>query len=466
MSLDQKLWSQAYSGYNVGFDFYGLNRDTNTSTLLHKRGFLHPNTFLSAMPEGTGVSAVTEDIGSFARYASNDYGIGIVTTNPARMYLNNAGTWTFQTGLTVSATGSTSQLNVYGGHIYYPQKSVLGRYDGTSSQANFQTFSGSAANPRPSAVFSGSIYFGDDNLVAKWDGTTFNAAALTLPSNFVITSLEVYTDRLFISASDGATAKLFIWDGVSTTFEQSVSFDEPNAPSLVASDGYLWIVSNNTQFKFSPIYIYNGSSLTKILDLPIKRGVLSGVAKLRNGILIGANETSSSATYEDGSAGIWYIGRSDDQTPYMASLLFKARNLTSITMSAVASLANALYAGVRDIADSSYWIFGETNTATNGNYIWQTQLIDGGSNDKKQWHGVRIEYNDLTSGDTIVIKYRLDDDTSFTTLVTIVSTTTQDIYFPLGATSRQITLRIEENTSSTGGSSIQGLTLDYSPLKD
>src|SRR3990167_9773260 len=84
ISLDPKLWPQAYSGYSVGFDLYGLS--INTGSAATKSGFLHPIYVCSAGAEATGVSAVTEDIGGFARFSGNDYAVGIVASNPARMY--------------------------------------------------------------------------------------------------------------------------------------------------------------------------------------------------------------------------------------------------------------------------------------------------------------------------------------------------------------------------------------------
>ena len=227
INLNEGLWPEAYASYTVGLDLFGLANNTGafpgggTLASISYPGVLQGLFQVSAGAEAPGVSSVTELVTGFAKYKGQDFAIGAAAT-AGRIYRRDSGTWTWVSAgaaaITVSAANiDAANLYVYGEFLYYAQQSYLGRYDNTAGSANFAAFTTGDTNPRPMRVHAGNLYVGDTGVVARYDGTTFTASALTLPSDYVIRSMEVYADRLYIMADNTFMSSLFIWDGSSNT---------------------------------------------------------------------------------------------------------------------------------------------------------------------------------------------------------------------------------------------------------
>ena len=465
VNLDESRWAEAFSGYSVGMDINGLS--PNASRIAYP-GVLQPLLQVSAGVQAAGVSAVTELVTGFATYKGQDFAIG--SANPGRIYRRDSATWAWVSAITVSAaTAPAANLHVYGDNLYYTQQSYLGQYDNTNGNANFQSLAVGSTNRRIMKTLAGNLYVCHDRYVGKYDGTTWASAALTLPADFTIKSADVYGDRLYIMADNGQISRLFIWDGISTTYESYLDFPaETIAPSFQVAGGLLWLVGNGGGAQ-SPrlataVYIFNGSSFDRVMSLPLGRTATTGLSEYKGGLLIGSGD-GASASFEDGAAGVWLINQKDSGSPYYSILAFPTRE--QLTGKIIGSI-NPPYISCNDTTNSSFEIFEIQTGNASATNIWQSLQIDAGSTNKKIWHGVKLNADDLSGSNGITIKYRLDDDTSFTTLKSFTASTTAQMnsFIKLGKTSRTITLRVEITTSSGTGTRIHSLTVGYTPTQD
>lgn len=476
MTWRNSLWPQGFSYYATGVDIFGLNDNPKKFSY---PGVIQGSVRTGQMSQAASPSAVTEIIQDFAYYetsASNGhYAFGRV--NPGRIYrlMNNGGTdeWRYVSAITVSGNGNN--LQVYNGDMYYATNTNLGVYNNATGNATFQAFIDTFTSPRPMKVFSGALFIGAGRYVAKYDGTTFSGTKLTLPSNYVVRSIEVYKDRLRISADDGAQSRLFTWDGVSQTYEEdTIIGDETVAPSLVTSNALLWAASNKGDaIPTTQIYVFDGKDLQPQILLPIQRSndfaPPLGIAAYSNGILVAGSDTTPT-NYEDGTAGLWFIGKDTDGN-YHAVDLFPLDQLTQLatlggifTGGKLSPNSKALpllaYLG---FAGNNLMIGQDTTNYYTNRVRWQTLPIDAhDASTPKVWNYISCTIDpDVSATADVKILYRLDFDTNWTTLKTITTVAGATVKIPIRKKSTIIELRIELTNSqgNTTGTRFRALDL-------
>jgi len=470
ISFDETKWSGGFARYAKGVDVYGMG--DNASKISYPGVVQCAKTLSAETGALSGTSAITEQIIDFAYHGGGRYACG--AGNPIRIYRDDS-PWTWLSGVSAENAGTVAaSVEDYAGDMYYAQRTYLGQYNnGTgASSSQFKTFTATTDTPRPQKVYSGSLFTGNDQYVTKWDGTTWSPTKLTLPSGFVVKSLEVYSDRLYVSADDGQSARIFIWDGVSTTYEDAIKLvDENVAPSLITDGSFLWIIPNRgTASAGVPIYVWNGGSLDSPFVLPIKRDPQTGVSLYKGGVLIGSEETGATATYEDGIAGIWMI-RKDGDTYSPVLLWDLAQSTTSKTVGAIFSSGNQVEVGFVDTTSgSTYRIDTLDSTTTNISGVWSSLPIDAGTSENKIWKGVMVELEqDETIFSNVTVSYRLDYATSFTDLHTFSTTGTQGSlqsnakkWIPIRRKGKVIEIRVTLTSSSANSARLHSIKLQYS----
>lgn len=485
MNLQKGQWSNNFAKYVKEIDLYGLNDNPNKISF---PGVLQGAVATKVMSEAGGVSSVTEAIQDFEYYNTDLKFYAIGRANPARIYRleNNGGvdtwTWVSAGSSAITTSGNGNNLKEYAGNLYYASHSHLGKYDGTTGNANFKSFTNTLTSPRPMKVMGGSLYIGAGNFVSKYDGTTWIENKLILPSDMVVRSIEVFEDRLIISADDLKINKIFIWDGISPTFEDFLTVaDESRAISIVASNGILWGVSNRGSSPMNQVYVFNGSVFNAEFLLPIQRSDTfappAGLTSYKNGILIGGEDTST-ANYEDGTGGCWYVGKDAIRDEFYATLMFtRAGTATNKVIHGIFTAGNISPNSV-DIpllfsVNAGSGVFeidalDTTNyyTATAG--VWQSLPIDADDNTQnKIWKSIILNFNenDISSIDSITIKYKLNNDASFTTLKTLTLSGEVGKIIPIRRKGRTIEIRLEVNSSSSRGTTVDSFTLEYELTK-
>ncbi len=176
---------------------------------------------------------------------------------------NTSGTNTWVSAKITSAATGGGGLGILSATMYYGQDTVLGQVTSANVYTNnFATFTAGAATPRPMKVFAGVLNIGNNNLISTVDSTgTFAAAALTLPSGFVVNSLEVLGDFLVISADNGTFARIFLWTGGTATYQEAYDLPELNAPVLISKEGRVFAIGNQIyelgEVSYNTIYPYS-----------------------------------------------------------------------------------------------------------------------------------------------------------------------------------------------------------------
>jgi len=261
-------------------------------------------------------------------------------------------------------------------------------------------------------------------------------------------------------------------DGVATTFEDAITlFDETTAPSIITDGAFLWIVGNRgISTTGTPVYVFSAGTLQKPFLLPIQRTINSGLAIYRGGVLISSGEGSGTATYEDGVAGLWMVGRHTSQDAFFATIFADFHETTvNITPNAIFSSGQTVYAGINDTTGAtSYEIHTLDGTNTAVSEIWSSLPMDAGdAGNTKVWKTVKVELEqDETLWSSVVVSYRTDYADSFTTLKTYSSQDASKKVIPIRRSGKVIEIRVEL-TSSTGVRSarLHSITLDYSPTQ-
>ena len=469
INLREGNWADAFASYALGIDLFGLADNANKIS--------RPNVLQSALQvcamsgaiSGGGV--ITEEIQDFAYYdIANPYWYAIGRRNNARIYRLNSGVWEYVSA--VATSGNGNNLIQYGANLYYATNTYLGQYDGTNGYANFQAFTDTISAPRPMKVFNGSLFIGQGRYVDKYDGTTYSSQKLTLPSNYDVRSIEIYQNRLFISADNGQISQVFVWDGVSNTFESAINIlGEAAAPSLITANNILWAVSNRgTSIPTTGVWTYTGSSFEQVFDLPFPRenqfAPPNSLAVYRTGILIGGEEDTS-AKYEDGGGGLWFIGKNLSENVYYAVLLLTVNGVLNKAFNGLVASKGIIYIGVTDTTTgTSYEIHQAdfTNYYVKSGSVWQSLPIDAGATEQKVWHGIKVNADTLATNQTLRVLYRLDDGVVFTSIKYFTSGDMEQ-YIPIGLTSRTITIRLELGATDTTSTRVHSFTLDYTPTK-
>ena len=493
VNLAEDAWKQNFGKYVMGVDVIGMHNNNDTDGL---PGVLQGLRVMAVGTEAGSPNEITDLCRRFAlnnSVSSNAWALG----DGLRVYERVGTTWTkryagagvdfvaarnttdgggllaFQDSLWVVTNGDVNRLTAPTGGLTAPYN------DGT----NNANFSSTTSSSRPSLEFEEKAYFGNNNFVSSLSGDStpiWTQKALTLDSEWTIESMAIYSGRIYIAAQNGSFSRVFSWDGSSlfpiSTFNV---FGESTGLQLIYFDGRLWAISiaptsNNTQF--TNIYIFDGASFQKFLELPA--GIHAGRdgATIYDGnLLIGSTESSNIASYGDGVGGIWTIGKKAPGQPYEPVLAYNPSNgVPETTIGGIFAVPNNLvFEGTTNNSSSAdeIWELQSTDQQTAG--IWSSNPIDAGLPDKpKMWHGIQLntelDQDTYNSNRTITISYKVDQASSFTTLTTVRgedSGTYPDPnrYIPIGVTGRNIEIRIQINTSgSVTTTQLRGFSLEYS----
>ena len=264
VSQDEDLAQDGYMASIIAVDINGTGGGTSTLAP-HRRDVYQPTQRMVAEAEDA-VSAsnnISDSIEWVYPFNGKTYGL----SNGSRFYESVSAfgsTWGLEFA-TSSSTGGGGLLP-FGTNMYYGQNAVLGQYNGTASNHNFQTFNASTAGPRPMAVIAGRLAIGNQRNIATLDSdeTTFNATRLQLPIGYVVRSLELWNNFLAIaadftppSAGQPISSRLFLWNGTAATYTDSLELPFTSAPLLIANNNLLWIIGSDTASNMS-IMAFNG----------------------------------------------------------------------------------------------------------------------------------------------------------------------------------------------------------------
>jgi hypothetical protein len=323
------------------------------------------------------------------------------------------------------------------------------------------------------------LYVGYDNKIAKNDNGSWTVAALTLPSDIIISSICEYMNYLAIGCrrKSGIGSVVYLWDKDTslTTLSESINWGEGNLMVLEELEGALIGVSfegttgsynimarttfryySGTQgaVKFAEFNGFNQSPT--IMGTNYKR-------KVHNRIFFPASIPINTSAY----FGVWSIGRNSVGVPFAVTLdrLYSTAFNGSFTPYGLILLGDYMFTGYTingvAIMDKTDDVANYTTTSVYETSI-NPQMPSTDRPQKKKLISVGALYEALPSGAQVVVKYKVDGG-SFLTVFTETTTNAVRTEPSTRASAAQFTdgTEYEFRIESTGGAVVTGLTYKY-----
>lgn len=343
------------------------------------------------------------------------------------------------------------------------------------------------------------VIFGD-NMFGVYNNKIFKVSAAgavtddvspALPSDMRITSLCVWGNYIMIGMAYGTSATasptgrslVFQWDGSSTSaFNDRIDWGEGALMALGNIEGMICGVSNKyleTPSGLTSLAAGAGAMVIRLWGGGVPRVMKEVVGnqsvtlgRMLQEVVVKNNKmywvasvpmnqsTSTESTYH---LGIWAFGRKNQNSDFALSLDYIVNAVVDTSNFKIVSFGNA----------GNYWFLNHSNdgsvvkTDDATNYtetsIYETQIFgtENASIEKKLL-GVTVDMVALPTAGQVVLKYRINEETSYTTIFTY--TTDNGIsHSAVNIESsgdnlpqyRELQLRVE----STGGAEITGISL-------
>jgi len=319
----------------------------------------------------------------------------------------------------------------------------------------------------------------DDNLYLPYNnklarvvaGGTVTDAALTLPTNFKITSICTYGNYLAIGCAPVSTfngvSKVFLWNYSSSDVQEAIDWGEGELRILETIEGYLVGVTDRYLNNATGagrgsmiVQVYSGGVPQVIKEvftqaLVGKTMPLSKAVK-NNRVFWSAKIMTNSAGTEY-NEGIWSFGRKNVLYPFSLNLDIIDENVDSDGILSFGTAANYFF--INHSGDGS---IDKTNDSATYAFtsVYESQIFNFGEPDAdKTLLSLCVYFRKQATGESLTAKYRVDGATSWTTIGTYDTNDTLSRTFlniestGLGfASGKEYEFRLE----STGGLEITG----------
>lgn len=413
------------------------------------------------------------------------FGLGKISGGKAAILYwdNNASEWKSPAG-NVSSSGAVADgvfFNYYGYAYFWADGSYLQRYKLDGSAGLDEAFQTVATTSNLSNVcqpvhcrVDDIAYFFTGNLVCSLtNADAWTNPAFTLPTGTYVTAACEYQDYLVIAVNYTTSQKstIFFWnrDTSQTTATYRYDFDNRDIYQMKVIDGKLMVVSSD----YTRVYIdrYNGAEFQTINELVGARTTLLATssdytisrenAVVNNKLLFPMDYTATNGT-NNSRLGIWALG-SDGKI----SLDYIVNGATS-------------YQGICYLYGDLWIAYNNANVvrtnisfSTDVTSDYETLMLEGSDKNKKLL-SVGVSTEPLPTAGQITLKYRLRNDTTWTSIF-IHNTDDSYYYEAVNADTdldgvpdinlpefREIQFKVE----SIGGAVLTGLTYKYELIND
>lgn len=281
------------------------------------------------------------------------------------------------------------------------------------------------------------LYLPYNNIIGRVTSNgTWNDAVLTLPTNFRITSLTNYGNYLAIAcapvSSFNGVSKVFLWDFASPDVQTVIDWGEGILSVLETIEGMLVGVTdrylNNTAGAGRGSFIiqtYSGGTpqvVKEIFTQAIVGKSMPLSKAVKNNRLFFTAKVMTNTAGTSYNEGVWSFGRKSASYPFVLSLDLINENVTTAGIQAFGTAANYFF--LAHSADGSIDKTGSTATYTFTS-ILESQIINlADSTNDKQLFRAKITCTELSAGQSITLKYKVDDipSTPWTTIGTYSTT--------------------------------------------
>ncbi len=220
-------------------------------------------------------------------------------------------------------------------YLYYASNAYAGRFDKTNWYDTWQSFNVSNGGSLcPIQKFLKFICYGNQRYLAVWDkgSSTWNNNRVILPIGYEIKWLRPLNDYLAICAFNSEGSTIFLWDGISQTYNYAVKLENIRALSAAVVNNVPYVITNDGW-----INELSGDKLIPIVKFPdIEFGetilIQPDAVKSNNGLVyIGKRSEYGKERYKMG--GIWVFN------PITKALYFK-HMLSSLAVKNIAKIGS------------------------------------------------------------------------------------------------------------------------------
>jgi len=322
---------------------------------------------------------------------------------------------------------------------------------------------------------NGYIFY--NNIVVRiYPSGTVQDQALKLPTNLKITSACNFGNYMAIGCSPtsiyNGVSKVFLWNLYSPDVQEVIDWGEGELRVLENVEGTLVGITDRYLNNASGagrgsmiIQGYTGGSPQVLKEVFTQKLNGIGIPQskiVKNNRLFFACKIFTNEAGTEYNEGIWSFGRKNSAYPYALSLDYVDENATS-GIQTFGSAGNFFF-----IACNSDGSVDKTNDAAIYAFtsILETQIFNFGETEiEKRLDKVKVSFRRLAVNESITVKYKVDDQTSWTTIGTFATAGVLSHTF-LRESSKDFTSGKEFRfrVESTGGTEITGISLVATPL--
>lgn len=425
----------------------------------------------------------------YASASSKLYGLGQTGAGLTKIvYKDDAttGNWT----LPSSSDGDGAVLN----GCFFEYKDYAWGFQGTNQIFKWGLLSGSPSITNSVATVASTITSVANGIIAA-DGNAYMAynnvivriqpagtvtdSAKTVPDTYKITSICNLGSLMAIGCSPknpfNGQSKVFLWNLSSDLFAETIDWGEGELRVLEVVEGLLVgitdrYLNNSTGAGRGSMIVqgYSGGAaqvLKEVFTQALTGKTIPTSKAVKNNRLFWAAKIMTNATGTEYVEGIWSFGRKNSQYPFAVTLDIIDENINTSGIQGFGTAANYFF--VAHSADGSIDKTDDTSAYTFTS-VYESQIYDiGDPTITKKLSRLSVYTTPLPSGASVTVKYKVNNDTSFTTIGTLSTSgsLSRDFYSiestdTAFATFKEIQFRIE----STGGAEITGYKIEALPL--
>lgn len=279
---------------------------------------------------------------------------------------------------------------------------------------------------------------GNERYLSAWEPLSDNPSngewrrhRLTFPSGYEVCGLAatdeflaIATERKGSTSRDYQDGKLFLWDGLSETYNQFINIPEGSPKSIHTFNNIVYMIVNGALYAWP-----GGKNIVKLRTISNTDSEYSDVSDTtdvypnmmtvrRNTLLIGYPSTTTNVSLEN---GIYSWGRREESFPMTLGLNYSISTGTrfntagTLKLGCVKNFGDTLYYSWKDGTDYGLDVVDNTSDPAISS-SWESLEFDAGdSTHEKTARSMSIIVPDtIPSGYTITPKYRTNWSTTWT----------------------------------------------------
>ena len=425
-------------------------------------GILQVSQKLDPMPQADPPNNITDGITWMVKYSKNGVLYGLGDGGSGRIYdWNNTqpGKWALAHD-DVNVCWGQGMIE-YNGNLYWASNSYLGKFDGTTWIDSFRPLNFDWAW-HPMVIFGDDLMIGSGRYIDKLDSSeVMRLGVLDLPEGYKIRCLAVYNNRLMIGTWRGLSiyeqpeASLFSWDGSSPSFEHVWTLKEAGIHAMIPWKNLLVVFAGVK----GNIYLFNGATLQKIKSIPDRSNFFQtgywiqtypgAVTEYFGNLLFGISAGTSGEPKLP--HGIYTLGRKSETDPLalVGSHILSSGLDTYYAIYSIFVAGNNLFYVSYSDGNGVYKVdkLNIDSRIISGAY-WESQIYEISQTDLPvPVKGVEVIAQPLASNNSITVKYKLDNASSWTTLGTITAANQNKVLLGIKSLAKTIQIRLEFTTN-------------------